>query len=643
MLYPSIPTVPLPPFPSLAAVLRLLRRETAGGGSLLLTKQAHARAIVFGLHHHPLISSRLVTAYSLFGLPALSRLAFCDSASRNVLLWNSLLAALSHNASPREVLATFHRMRVCSHEPPDGYTLALVAKASSEIGDARIGRGVHALVEILGFGSDTVLGNTLMAMYFKCLRPNDARQVFDEIPVRSVASWNALILEHVNAGGTEHWELVREMQSEGFELDGFTFSTLLPLCAEGYAATDDLGRQLHCYILRHNVGMGSKLHIGSSLIKMYCNGGRTAAGRSVFDHELQRNVFTWTAMIAGYVENGDFREAIRLCHSMHSVDGIMPNEVTLVTILPAVGSLARLDFGKQIHGFASRRCSNSQSSLNNALIDMYSKCGSLATARHVFDDESWHKDGISWSSMISCHGIHGEGNEALKLFEKMCSLGIKLNHVNILGVLSACSRAGLVKEGMQIYSSLVGSHGFIPSSEIFSCMVDMLGRAGKLEEALDFIDSMSFEPKPSVWSSLFRAAVTHCNRDVQHLASEFLIHSEPENPSHYVSLSNLHASCGRWDGVELVRKSMEVKGLRKAPGLSWIDVNGMAHSFYVADKSHLCTEMIYKAVDCLSQEMKVACNCPVLDNEQMKREARTIQSDHRVSLTRLPGQANRLT
>ncbi|CAD5196927.1 unnamed protein product [Musa acuminata subsp. malaccensis] len=215
-----------------------------------------------------------------------------------------------------------------------------------------------------------------------------------------------------------------------------------------------------------------------------------------------KNVVVCTAMVAGYVKNGENVESLKLFQEMTLRDGTMPNKITMVTILPAVGSLASLVEGKQIHGCAIRLGLNSETSLNNALIDMYSKCGTMPRARCIFDDESWKKDVISWSSMISCYGIHGKGDQAITFFRKLSSVNFKLNYITSLAILSACARGGLAMEGLEICNSLVKNHAVMPTVEICSCMVDMLGRAGQLHHALDFINSMPIAP-PLVFGVLF--------------------------------------------------------------------------------------------------------------------------------------------
>ncbi|RRT65371.1 hypothetical protein B296_00041101 [Ensete ventricosum] len=563
--------MPLP-----CATVTALRRHLrlAGDlGSLPLARQSHAASITLGLRCHPLVSSALISAYSLLRLPSLSLLVFRHHQQPDIFLHNSLLAAFSRNGLFAETVSFFHQLSL--RLSPDQFSLSIAAKAAAELAELRTGLAVHSLAIRLGFDTDTILSNSLMLMYFRCKCATDAYRLFDEMPARSVASWNALILELaemvdvIDVAGM--WELVRQMQSEGMKPDSFTISTILTLC--GFDDwSQKRGKEIHCFILRNSLDMDSDFHVRSCLIDMYSRVRRVDLGRRVFDGISSNNVVVCTAMVAGYVENGEYLESLKLFQEMTLRDGTMPNKITLVTILPAVGLLASLVEGKQIHGFAIRLGLNSETSLNNALIDMYSKCGTVHHARCIFDDESWNKDIISWSSMISCYGIHGKGDQAITLFRKLSSLNFKLNHITSLAILSACSRGGLAMEGLEIYNSLVKNHAVMPTVEICSCVVDMLGRAGQLDHALVFINSMQIAPSPSIWGALFGASVIHNDQKMQDLAYNFLIQLEPDNPSNFVSASNLHASSEKWDFVAQVRTKMKEKGLKKMPGSSWVTV-----------------------------------------------------------------------
>ena len=405
------------------------------------------------------------------------------------------------------------------------------------------------------------------------------------------------------------------MQIEGFNPDEFTVSILLPLCRSENEKLN-YGRELHCYVVKNELQMnsGSDVHLCCCLLDMYSRNNKLELGRRVFSQLKHRNVYAWTAIVNGYVQQGYFDEGLVLFREMQGRDGIEPNKVSLVSILPAFSSLAGLVGGRQIHGFAIRKELNHEVSLCNALIDMYSKCGSLYCARQVFEYDCINKDVISWSSMISGYGLHGKGEEAIILYDKMVQIGIKPDMITIVGVLSACGRSGLVDEGFRIYSYVVNYFEIKPTSEICSCMVDMFGQSGQLDRALDFIMAMPIEPGPSVWGALVNTSILHENSGMRDLAYSFLIQMEPENPSNYVSLSNLYAASRRWDIVAEVRTRMKERGIRKLPGCSWISINSENHSFYVADKVHPRSDMIYEMLDELILAMKGVGYSPDLEN-----------------------------
>ncbi|GLT42071.1 hypothetical protein SLA2020_160930 [Shorea laevis] len=579
--------------------------------SLHLAKQTHARIISIGFTQNPFLATKLVTAYAAFGYVTGSKLVFELIEDKNACLWNSLINGYAKNGANYEAFDLFNRM--CrSNVLPDDFTLATVSKVAGEIGDLNAGKLVHGKSIQSGSVLDTVVANSLMSMYGKCGELGETRKLFDEIPRRNAGSWNALIAGYANSGDcslhNNLWEIVKCMQIDGMKLDGFTISMLLPLSGQEETGKWDFGRELHCYILKNglDMGCGSDVHLDSCLIDMYSRSNKVVTGRNVFDRMKYRNVYAWTAMINGYVDKGDWDEALSLFRDMQVRDGIEPNKVSLVSVLPACSSLAGLMAGKQIHGYAIRKDMNHDVALCNALIDMYSKCGSLNYAKQIFDNSFFLKDAISWSSMINAYGLHGKGEEALSLYDQMLWQGSKPDMITLVGVLSACCRSGLVNEGLSIYNSVINKYGIKPTAEICACVVDMLGRSGQLDRALEFIKTMSVEPGPSVWGALINGSVMHGNIEMQELAYSFLIHLEPENPSNYISLSNLHASSKRWDAVAELRKVMKEKGLRKTPGCSWISINGKTHCFSVADKAHPYANLTYQTLDDLIYTMKGA-------------------------------------
>ncbi|KAE9450611.1 hypothetical protein C3L33_17491, partial [Rhododendron williamsianum] len=499
-----------------------------------LTKQSHARLHRLGLDQHPVVATKLISAYSLCRNPVDARLVFDSFRYKNVYIWNTMVNGYAKNYLFDESFDLFSQMCLSEDFLPDGFTLSTLSKACGDIGDLRAGEAIHGKCIRIGFLTDIVVGNSIVYVYCKCGKFIDSRKVFDEMPQRNVSSWNSLIAGLVNSREVDVdscvWEFVRSMRIDGFEPDAFTVSSLLPLCG-GDAERWSYGKELHCYIVKNelNVGLGSDVHLGCCLIDMYSRSNKVNVARRVFDRMESRNVFVWTALINGYV------------HKEHQM--------------------------KQ--WFCSAKC----------------KCNILEY------DDLWIR--IAW-----------EWSEAICLFEDMLQLGIKPDMITIVGVLSACGRSGLVNEGLAIYNSVVNDYGIKPTLEICACVVNMLGRSGQLKQALDFIKTMPVEPGPSVWGALLSASLLHGNSEMQDLAYNFLIQIEPENPSNFVSISNLYASSHKWDVVAEVRSAMKEKRLRKLPGCSWITLNSETHSFYVADKAHSCSDMIYEMLEELLLVMK---------------------------------------
>ncbi|XBJ15378.1 hypothetical protein VPH35_007287 [Triticum aestivum] len=496
-------------------------------------------------------------------LPAftISRLAAvrADPCGVPLPVFNSLLSSLatsdpSHAHLP---LHLFRRLLLLPAHRPDAFTLSSLASSFLPLHPSHAAASLHAFSLRLGLlHADPVLTNSILLLYLRSPHrtptTGTALRLFDEMPARTASTYNTLI-SHAPAGTD-----VRP--------DRFTVSALLSACA-----SERQGRELHCFAVKRGMCGDGDFHVSSGFVSMYCRVSRPGLARRVFDRMCQRNVVSWTAMVGGYAENGMFEDAVKAFRAMWAVDGILPNRVALISVLSAVEGLMGLAEGKQVHGFAVRMGLYGELSLNNALIDMYAKAGALRYARRVFDDATWRKDVISWGSMVLGYGLHGMGTEAVALFDHMHASGVKPDSIVGLGVLSACCRAGLVLKGLEIYNSLVKDHKVHPTEEMSACVVDLLGRSGLIDHALDFIKSMSVEPGPSVWGALLDASVIHSNKETQDLACRSLLRLEEESPSNLVSVSNLHASSGRWNIVEQVRAKIKQGTLKKTPGRSWVN------------------------------------------------------------------------
>ncbi|XP_051127522.1 pentatricopeptide repeat-containing protein At3g12770-like [Andrographis paniculata] len=597
---------------SLSSLLEI----SIGNHSFSLTQQSHARAHRLGLTQHALIAQKLISASCQFKRPIDAKLIFDSLLVKNLIVCNTLLSGYGNNRVFYEAFALFREMCRSSLLPlPDDFTFSGIFKVVADFGEVWIGRMVHARGLQNGYLQDVVVGNSLLSMYGRLGFFNDASKVFDEMPLRNVSSWNGLIscyakvyaeCDDPSLDAYRFWEIATEMQSAGFKFNEFTIMTLLSVCKKECSR----GRELHCYILKNVLDWKSDVQLGCSLIDMYSKTGKVCVGRRVFDAMNTRNVGVWTAMINGYVSAERFNEGLFLFREMQCRGGTRANEVSLVSILPACSSSSNLIGMKEIHGFAIRNALNRKLSLCNALIDTYAKSGSLKYASRVFDHECIIRDRISWSSIICGYSLHGHGKRAVFLFNEMVKTGIDPDQAVVVGVLSACSRSGLENEGLQLYDAVVNHYKINPTVEMCACVVDMLGRLGQLDRALGFVQSMQVEPGASIWGALLCAAVQHGDSRIQELAYASLIAIEPENSSNYISVSNLLAASKRWDEMARVRMVMKEKGLRTRPGCSWISINGATHSFFVGDKSHPCSDMIYAVIDELMHTMKASRSDP---------------------------------
>ncbi|KAH9313012.1 hypothetical protein KI387_028047 [Taxus chinensis] len=498
------------------------------------------------------------------------------------------------------------------------------------------GKRVHLHLIKTGFEVDTSVGNKLVIMYGKCGSFEDARQVFDKMSKRDSVTWSAMIGVYSQNGlGDDALRLYREMMSCGVKPNQFTFGSVVSACAKMEALEE--GKQVQGFVVKS--GFESNAVVGSVLVDMYAKCGYIEDARKVFDNmpdrtvvastamvsgyarnerveeasELfwrmpERNVVSWNAMIAGYAQTGHNEEAVELFSRMRC-SGNSPNQTTFSTVLSACGNLAALEKGKHAHGLIIKTVFKLGVFVGNALTTMYAKCGSIEDARQLFDRVT-ERNVVTWNAVISGYAQHGEGNETIYLFEQMQKAGMKPNHVTFLCVLSACSHAGLVAEGRHYFYSMCQDHGIIPRAEHYACVVDLLGRSGYLDEAEGFIEKMPLEPNAGLWKALLAACRTHANSDIGQRAAEKVFELGEQPPSTYVILSNIYAEAGRWNDVAKVRTMMKDRGVKKAPGLSWIEIKNQVHSFVIGDRSHPQTEEIYAMVEKLTRLMKEAGYVP---------------------------------
>lgn len=396
-------------------------------------------------------------------------------------------------------------------------------------------------------------------------------------------------------------------KQEDAELNPFSFSIAARACASiGIRTT---GKQLHATSVK--CGFEYNLPVTNSILDMYCRLGFVLEANQYFFEMNQKDLITWNTLISGY-ERMDSSKCLHIFSRMQA-EGFSPNCFTFTSVIAACANLAVLACGQQVHGGSVQRGLIQNLELANALIDMYAKCGSISDSHKIFVEMSY-KSLVSWTSMMIGYGAHGYGKEAVQLFDEMVSSGVRPDQVVFVAVLSACSHAGLVDEGLRYFKSMVGDYNVTPDKEIYGCVIDLLGRAGRVEEAYDLIENMPFKPDESDWGALLGACKAHKLPHLGKLVAQRLLDLRPNTVETYLTLSNVYAAEGRWIEFAKMRKLMRGIGNKKEAGRSWIEVRNQIYSFVVGDKMGSHRECVYAVLELLIQHIKDAGHVSDLDS-----------------------------
>ncbi|XP_042063093.1 pentatricopeptide repeat-containing protein At1g20230-like [Salvia splendens] len=496
-------------------------------------------------------------------------------------------------------------------------------------------------------GSDVVSWSALAAGYARIGDVVNAKKVFNEVQnlgfEPNIVSWNGMIAGFNQSGCfLQAVSMFQQMHYHGVTPDGTGISSVLPAVGDlGYL---NAGRQVHGLVIK--TGFGVDKCIVSALIDMYskcgcpqemlqafedtdqvdvgaCNAliaGLTRHGLVdkallVFkEHRangMELNVVSWTSVIACCSQHGKDIEALELFREMQAA-GVKPNAVTIPCLLPACGNITALMHGKAAHCFSIRRYITDDVYVASALIDMYANCGKIKEARCCFDRMP-ARNLVCWNAMLGGYAMHGKAKEAIEIFSWLQKSGQKPDSVSFTSLLSACSQSGLTEEGYHYFESMSKDHGVEPTIEHYACIVSLLGRAGKLEEAYSLITKMPYDPDACVWGALLSSCRLHHNMSLGEVAAAKLFELEPVNPGNYILLSNIYASKGKWKDVDKVRDIMREKGLKKNPGCSWIEVKNKVHMILAGDKSLPQMAEILDRLAKFSAEMKRAGCLPKTD------------------------------
>uniref|UniRef100_A0A5B7C1L6 DYW domain-containing protein n=1 Tax=Davidia involucrata TaxID=16924 RepID=A0A5B7C1L6_DAVIN len=466
-------------------------------------------------------------------------------------------------------------------------------------------RQVHAQVAVNGMLQDLIVANKLLYIYAQHKALGDAYALFDAMRERDSVSWSVMVGgfakvgDYMNCFGT-----FREYIRSGERPDNYTLPLVIRACRD----TMDLqmGRLIHHIV--YKFGLHSDTYISAALVDMYAKCRVIEDARQLFDKMLNRDLVTWTVMIGACAECGNANESLVLFDRMGE-EGVVPDKVAMVTVVNACAKLGAMHKARLVHDYIWRKNFSLDVILGTAMVDMYAKCGSIDSARDIFNRMK-AKNVITWSAMIAAYGYHGQGSEALDLFPMMLRSGILPNRITFLSLLYACSHAGLVEEGLWFFNLMWEDYSVRQDVKHYTCMVDLLGRAGRLDEALNLIEDMTVEKDEGLWGALLGACRIHGHIEMAEKAAKSLLELQPRNPGHYVLLSNIYAKAGRWEDVATIRELMTSRRLKKIPGWSWIEMDNMIHQFSVGDNTHPRSKEIYVMLKSLSKKLELAGYVP---------------------------------
>lgn len=548
---------------------------------------------------------------------------FYQMPERDIVSWNTVISILSQHGCGTRTLSMFVEMQNQGFKP-NSMTYASVLSACASVLDLGWGKHLHAHIVRSESSIDVFVGSALVDMYAKCSCLEAAKQMFDSLPDRNTVSWTSIIGGFAQSGlKDEALALFNKMRKAAVASDQFTLATVLGACSSIKNLT--LGVQFHAYTMK--IGYESTVPVANALLTMYakCESvqmadlifqsmpardviswttmvtahsqmGDISNAHALFNMMPERNIVTWNSMLAAYIQHGHAEEGLKMYIRMLREADVKSDWITFTSLFSACADSATLRLGNQIVSQSIKSGFDYDVSVANGIITMYSKCGRIEEAQEIFNLIPV-KDLVSWNAMITGYAQNGLGRKAIQIFEDMLKMGTEPDYVTYIAVLSGCSHSGLVSEGQYYFTSMTKDHSISPRPEHFACMVDLLGRAGYLEQAKMMIDEMPSQPTAAVWGALLGACRIHGNTKLAECAVKHLFELDSKDSGSYVLLANTYANAGKLDDVAEVRKLMRERGIQKNPGCSWTEVDNRIHVFTVDDTSHPQIGDVHRMLD----------------------------------------------
>ncbi|VYS61055.1 unnamed protein product [Arabidopsis thaliana] len=511
---------------------------------------------------------------------------------KNNVTWTSMLTGYSQNGFAFKAIECFRDLRREGNQS-NQYTFPSVLTACASVSACRVGVQVHCCIVKSGFKTNIYVQSALIDMYAKCREMESARALLEGMEVDDVVSWNSMIVGCVRQGLIgEALSMFGRMHERDMKIDDFTIPSILN-CFALSRTEMKIASSAHCLIVK--TGYVTYKLVNNALVDMYAKRGIMDSALKVFEGMIEKDVISWTALVTGNTHNGSYDEALKLFCNMR-VGGITPDKIVTASVLSASAELTLLEFGQQVHGNYIKSGFPSSLSVNNSLVTMYTKCGSLEDANVIFNSMEI-RDLITWTCLIVGYAKNGRAKDSLQSYDLMIGSGITPDYITFIGLLFACSHAGLLEDAQRYFDSMRTVYGITPGPEHYACMIDLFGRSGDFVKVEQLLHQMEVEPDATVWKAILAASRKHGNIENGERAAKTLMELEPNNAVPYVQLSNMYSAAGRQDEAANVRRLMKSRNISKEPGCSWVEEKGKVHSFMSEDRRHPRMVEIYSKVD----------------------------------------------
>ncbi|XP_027151223.1 pentatricopeptide repeat-containing protein At2g03380, mitochondrial [Coffea eugenioides] len=546
-------------------VFSIVLKACSGLHDFVEGRKVHCHIVKVG-NADSFVLTGLVDMYAKCGEVESSCEVFEGIAQRNVVCWTSMIVGYMQNGCAEEALVLFNRMRDGAVEGNE-YTLGSIVTACAKLAALHQGKWIHGYIIKKQGEFNSYLVSALVDMYVKCGDLTDARSILFEFSEADLVSWTAMIVGYTQNGyPDEALDLFVHKKWEAVLPNSVTVSSVVSACAQ--LDNLNLGTSIH--------GLGIKLRLDdaaviNALVHMYGKCGMKRDARYLFENVSHKDVIAWNSIISGYSSNDSAHDAIALFHQMRS-ECLQPDATTMVSVLTACASHGALIIGSSLHAYCIKGGLLSSTYIGTALLNFYAKCGDAKSARAIFD-RMVEKSRVTWSAMIGGYGMQGDFNNSLAILNDMMGENLEPNDIIFTAILSACSHTGMILEGWSFFANMCENYKFVPTIKHYACMIDLLARAGRLEEAFDFMNKMPIQPDVSLFGAFLNGCSIYSRFDLGELAVRRMLELHPRDACYYVLMANLYASDGRWNQAHQMRNMMRIKGVKKSPGFSNFNVN----------------------------------------------------------------------